>query len=293
MKIVSYKSIVKRSCCALIIIALLEIVFRMLLIFPVYDADAAVGYWIRPNQKGSYLLRNDWVFNDQSMGVGQLFRGTRNFDLLLVGDSVVLGGNPLQQRDKLGPTLARNTGWSVWPLSAGSWAMQNELVFIQRHSGILKQVDAVAFVFNSGDFGVPSSWASEITHPRSYPRSYLWYAIRKCCFKPNTVPPKGLLVTPRDPLEMWDAFNAQSKIPVIAIAYSQLDESGDSCNWVPLSFRKTGNWFCYRDLRPDAGRAYRDGVHPTRTGDERLAEFISSATRSYMAIKMPARSSVP
>ncbi len=64
--------------------------------FPVYDSDREIGYVLRPNQSGTFLQKNAQVVNDQSMSTTKWApNGSR--DLLLIGDSVVLGGNPLTQ----------------------------------------------------------------------------------------------------------------------------------------------------------------------------------------------------
>lgn len=266
----------------LILVFVMELLARSVLDFPLYSADSSVGYWLNPDQSGSFLFKNDWAFNDKSMGVANKFVETKNFDLLLVGDSVVLGGNPLRQNDKLGPILSRNTGWSVWPISAGSWAMQNELAFLDRNSSILNHIDAIVFVFNSGDFGKPSSWSSEMTHPRSYPRSYLWYLFRKYFFRSNEAPTKQYRVAPRDVLQMWNNFNLDSKVPVIAIGYPALDELNEDCNWIPLDFKKAGHWFCYDASEQHFAGDYRDGIHPSKSGDEKLAKFLQAVIQKSM-----------
>lgn len=255
----------------------IEIILRALLNFPLYDADSTVGYWVKPNQRGTYLLDHDWAFNSNSMGVSEEFRPSRNFDLLIVGDSLVLGGNPLRQADKLGPIVARNTGWSVWPVSAGSWAMQNELAFLNRNRSIVERVDAIIFVVNSGDFAKPSSWASQITHPRTYPRSFVWYLFEKCCYSSNVIAPKGLLVPDQDVLGAWKAFNKVSSVPVIVIAYPALNEVNKCCSWVPTKFATTGRWFCYHQPQSGFAEYYRDDVHPNVAGDFRLAKFVQAA----------------
>lgn len=257
-----------------------ELFLRIALDFPLYNADSVVGYWLKPRQHGVFLFNRDWSFNDDSMGVEHNFEATRNFDLLLVGDSIVLGGNPLRQKDKLGPTLSRETGWSVWPISAASWAMQNELTFLSRHDEMLKRVDGIVFVFNSGDFGAPSSWASEITHPRKYPKSYIWYAFEKCCVAPNSVTDSNLLVAKRDVVEMWYQFNKSSRVPILAVAYPARDEAEKNCNWVPIEFRRVGNWVCY--VNSSNNDYFRDNIHPSALGDARLASFLRVMITHYM-----------
>lgn len=150
-----------------------------LLSFPLYLADPYVGYWPAPGQSGSFLNRNRWFFNDRSMGVEEPFRPGPQRDVLLVGDSIVLGGNPLDQAQRLGPRLTKLTGHQHWPLSAGSWALLNEIHVLKRNMDIVERSDAIVFVLNSEDFGQASSWACDITHPREQPAVALVYLVRK------------------------------------------------------------------------------------------------------------------
>src|ERR1035438_8247662 len=71
--------------------------------FPTYLTDSEIGYLPRPNQSGSFLHINDWVFNDRSMGTAAAWDSSKRPNLLLIGNSVVMGGNPYAQKDKLGP----------------------------------------------------------------------------------------------------------------------------------------------------------------------------------------------
>ena len=90
--------------------------------FPLYEANALIGYIPAANQKGSFLNSHDWQFNEKHMGAGAFVTSAKS-DVLLVG------GNPLGEVERLGPQLAKVTSQSVWPISAGSWALRNELAY--------------------------------------------------------------------------------------------------------------------------------------------------------------------
>jgi len=53
---------------------------------------------------------------------------------------------------------------------------------LQAHPDIVKQVDQLIFVLNSGDFGEASSWRCEYTHPRSKPILATYYLIKRYDF---------------------------------------------------------------------------------------------------------------
>lgn len=102
--------------------------------FPLYDANAQIGYIPAANQQGSFLNKNDWQFNALHMGA-PAFAPDPARDVLLVGDSLVYGGNTYRQPERLGPALQtllqERGGGQVWPISAGSWALRNELAYMR------------------------------------------------------------------------------------------------------------------------------------------------------------------
>lgn len=137
--------------------------------YPLYQASERLGYVPAPNQSGAFLRTRRWVFNEISMGAGPFTPGP-GCNLLLVGDSIVLGGNGFDQPQKLGPQLEQLIACRVWPISAGSWALLNELAYLDLHKAdVLPRVERIVFVSNSGDFGEPSVWSSEATHPTHRP----------------------------------------------------------------------------------------------------------------------------
>ncbi|MDB5694599.1 MAG: hypothetical protein JWN21_142 [Sphingomonas bacterium] len=61
---------------------------------PLYRADRRIGYIPVPNQAGAFVWTNGWAFNDLSMGTPRRFVAGLPRRVLLIGDSIVLGGNP-------------------------------------------------------------------------------------------------------------------------------------------------------------------------------------------------------
>jgi hypothetical protein len=251
---------------------------------PVYRADSEIGYIPAPNQSGTFLNTHRWRFNEYSMGAGPFFPESGRFNLLLVGDSIVLGGNPLSEQDRLGPQLEKLTGWQVWPASAGSWALQNELTYLHLHPGVLERVDALALVLNSGDFDGPSSWSSGLTHPLSHPFPGLLYLARKHILRSVTLPPAALHVAPRDWRADLRALSGKFGKPVVILLYPSLAEVGDGKALDAALYSRIP------DLTANAGQRamvvrvadsgewnlslYRDEIHPTERGNARLADII-------------------
>ena len=257
--------------------------------FPLYDANAVVGYIPAARQQGSFLNRNKWEFNSLHMGAAE-FTPSAALDVLLIGDSIVFGGNSYQHQAQLGPALqailqSSHPGGAVWPISAGSWALRNELAWLRTNPQVVARVDRVLFVVNSGDFGEATSWNCEATHPRKKPVFALGYLFNKYVFAfvrcgriPNElkVPPgnlaaeltlflntygdKTLFVLYPDRAEALNAALAESHFaPYIAL----LKSSG-----ARNIFQLAGNERLQASF-------YKDDIHPTPEGNQVLAGILA------------------
>lgn len=248
--------------------------------FPLYHADSRIGYIPAPSQSGSFMATNDWAFNEFSMGTPRPFAVSEATDILLVGDSVVYGGNPYKQQDRLGPQLEAATGATVWPISAGSWGLQNELTWLADHSNVAKSVDHIVFVLNSGDYGLPSSWRSEESHPRYRPTSSLWYLVTKYLLKPVTQDsPADLIVQPRDWRADFAAFAASVDTPITVLLYPSRDPSDDDdlALGIELALLGADSVVPVSEDPAWSEAMYRDAIHPTAAGTSELARIIAES----------------
>lgn len=272
---------------ALALVALLvavEIAFRLagVLNFPLFSAGPPYGYIPQPNQRGAFLHKNDWVFNELSMGSARRFETPgAAIDTLLVGDSIVSGGNPYRQADRLGPQLEKHLGGRVWPISANSWAMANELTYIRVNPEVARHTDRFVFITNSEDFGAPSIWRSPVTHPTKRPLSAIVYVVQK-----KLVRPQAALKTPYSPREAWQAFRSAHTQPVIVAAYPNRAEAADAklrASQLLTPLRElVGPNTQVIDVGADPRWAkvrYRDNIHPAPEGTALLATIISDATK--------------
>jgi len=267
--------------CILCLVAA-EALARVVFDFPLYEADDELGYWPRANQEGAFLFRNDWAFNSTSLGVEKEFQPSAKLDVLLVGDSIVYGGNELQQAQKLGPMLQQETGWAVWPAGAGSWALQNELTFLGRHPELVAGSDVIAFVVNSGDFGSPSEWRSAFTHPREKPPIFLIYLFQRYVLPLDPPPASPMPVRRADLLAWWTDFATSTNKPLIVFAYSNQGELAQRCTWVPRHLMARGSWYCYDGKKLPGTAGFRDDIHPSVRGNQVLAGQIAQAIRANM-----------
>lgn len=252
---------------------------------PLYMANNKIGYIPVPNQSGAFMHINTWRINEYSMGAGPFKPDPAIFNLLLVGDSIVTGGNPLADPERLGPQLEKQTGWQVWPISAGSWALQNELTYLRQHPDVLNNVDAIVIVSNSGDFDGPSSWASDLNQPLHHPFPGLLYVIRK-------------YLLPRPPLHVMPEMKVQNRDwrvdlhklsqsfhkPIYIFMYPDVEELHDHVRLekqlyakIPLIQAQVDDAvriFKVADKSKWNDSLYRDAIHPNRNGNAVLASIL-------------------
>lgn len=251
-----------------------EIAARALYQIPYYRPSATTGYELVPGQTGTFMATSDWQVNDLGMPTAAEFAPSAAFDVLLIGDSIVHGTVSTPQSQQLAETLARDTGWSVWPVATKSWALQNQLAFLRERPQLAKGADAVVFVLTGEDFGNPSEWRNDLWHLREAPDLFLPYLLERYLGgKPEMREPIAP-VAPRDVLRDWARFNEQAEVPVHAIAYEGIPESGTNCAFVPDGFREYAEWSCVdapRDLGPGG---MRDIAHPSAEGIRALAAII-------------------
>ncbi len=256
--------------------------------FPIYDANSVIGYIPTANQKGIFLNKNNWQFNALHMGAPEFFP-TSASDILLVGDSIVLGGNPLDQSERLGAQLQNATSKSIWPISAGSWSLLNELAYLRSNPEVVQQIDSIIFVLNSGDFVEASSWKCELTHPRHKPTLALWYLFNKYVYSFETcdVVPEGLQVPPGN---VWDEladFLKTTKLKPLYIIYPDKSESLDAelrnKNFTPNLTKLSsmqGKIILVADDKRWQANYYRDVIHPSAEGNAVLAKIIADGIKA-------------
>ena len=193
------------------------------------------------------------------------------------------------KEDRLGQQLARISHEPVWSISAGSWALRNELTYLRLHSEVVNSADKIIFILNSGDFGDASSWSCEYTHPRSYPLFASLYLFKRYIYLPNTdcngIPPKELLV----PSGNWkyefskEFLKPESKNKEIIIflyptknelannKLEYLETMGEEI--IKIRHHHLAVYSLGRDSRWSVD-LYKDAIHPSVAGMQELAKII-------------------
>ncbi len=167
--------------------------------FPTYSADDRIGYMINPNQSGKFLEKNAWIFNNRGMGVAEPWNPALRPNLLLIGNSVVMGGNPYNQPDKLGPRLQalEDGSFAVWPIAVGGWSDVNETVYLEENPDVAASANFFVWEYMAGGLTGLSQWRGDYVFPRSPPACATWYVLRRYVlpkfirFNMSELPPTG------------------------------------------------------------------------------------------------------
>ncbi|MFT4080247.1 hypothetical protein [Rhodomicrobium sp.] len=252
---------------------------------PVRSANPTTGYIPLANQSGRFLL-NDWTINNLSMISRKTYPGERE-PIIVAGDSVVFGGNPLAQSERVGERLDAISPFDVFAIADGSWSFKNELAYFISSKKLIGSPKKIVFVLNSADFDAPSSWRCNSTHPTSSPVSHLYFAVRKYAFPDcEASTPSELVVKDPDLVEEVNKFlDDYRDTDVSIVLYPTTDEfkSGESFRGkLTGSEERFSRKIKIVDLveiyRGDASawnlRFYKDEIHPNAEGAAALANFI-------------------
>lgn len=266
--------------------------------FPIYALDDHVGYQPQPAQSGRFLGTNRWVFNDRGLGVEAPWRPSDKTDVVVIGNSVVLGGNPYDQQDKLAPLIQAQLGAScaVWPVATGGWSTVNELRFLERNPDIVAATDFFVWEYMAHGMTRPTLWRGDELFPTRRPLWATGYLLRKLYFEHFPPSFKQAPATAASVAENYARFEAMvAKLsrtggrqpPGIVFLYpdrNQLEGARLGLEW--LSDRPQVNRIAAAHglLVVDVASQpqwvdalYRDDVHPTREGNAVLADILARA----------------
>ncbi|NEO25407.1 MAG: SGNH/GDSL hydrolase family protein [Kamptonema sp. SIO4C4] len=269
--------------------------------------DAQTGYRFQPNQSvirlgnqikyNQYSQRSDLL---SSVANEQLFR------ILMVGDSVLNGGSPIDQSETMSEQLEQKlqqTGQPVEVLnaSAGSWGIGNQWGYIQKFGTF--DSDVLILQIGTHDLTQPTSTSSRVGRDPNYPNQkpllalqevWVRYLLPRSPFAthseiPPTLDPEQQFQKNLGYLEQIIQTARQDNIPVLVL-YTP--------NWVDVlpkphtppykppffRFLETNNipvidtHAAWSSLPPDTVKGYfRDSVHLTPQGNDAIATLIQTA----------------
>ncbi|MFM9916354.1 MAG: hypothetical protein ACKVOX_11145 [Rhizobacter sp.] len=272
--------------------------------FPVYVRDSQFGYAPEPNQAGRFLRQNQWVFNDRSMGVEARWQPSARTDILLIGNSIVLGGNPYDQKDKLAPLMQARlrSSCAVWPVAAGGWTNVNEFRFLESHADVVAGADFFVWEYMAYQMGDMNPWVRETAHPTDRPIWATGYVVRKALDQRFPSTPRFVLQDPAQAAGNYARFEAMitrlveasgRKPAGIIFLYpdqQQLALARSGAEWLPdraeverLAARQGVLLLDITGFSQWTAAMYKDGIHPTREGNSVLASILSDAVRKRSA----------
>jgi hypothetical protein len=268
--------------------------------FPTYLRDDQFGYIPKPNQAGRFLQRNEWVFNDRSMGVATPWQASDRTDILLVGNSIVLGGNAYNQSDKLAPLMQSQlrASCSVWPVAAGGWATVNEFRYLDRQPDVVAGANFFVWEYMANQMGGLASWSRSTLHPLERPLWLTGYVVGKALDQRFPTAARFEVKAPSDEAPYFAEFEtmlerltqASGRRPAgVIFLYpdlQQLEMARAGKEWLPdraevqrLAARHGVMLIDLAAMPQWKAGLYKDGVHPSVEGNAVMATILANEIR--------------
>ena len=288
-----------------LLFALTELGVRVagLVDMPTYVLDSHFGYAPRPSQAGRFLTQNSWVFNDRGMGVAADWNPLQDrTDVVLIGNSIVLGGNTYDQKDKIAPQMQSRlkASCAIWPVAAGGWTTVNEYRFMERHPDIVSGVDFFVWEYMAHQIGGVNPTVRETSHPTHLPAWATGYVIHKAMDQRFPATPRFELPRADEAAQNYDQFDAMlgklvkasGRLPAGVIFlypdFEQLAAARRGVDWLPDRQRMeklaAKNGIVLIDIAASplwTAEMYKDGIHPTKDGNAVLASILADTVRKY------------
>jgi len=271
---------------------------------PTYTVNDQIGFMINPSQSGNFLNKNHWVFNNRSMGVAARWNPTERPNLLLIGNSIVMGGNPYDQPNKLGPLLQQRIGsaYAVWPIAVGGWTNVNETVYLQNNPDVASAANFFVWEYMRGGLSDLSRWRGDYIWPRHRPLCATWYVFRRylwphlAAVNMSELPPIGAT----NPVYLHQfaaevetlSKTTKRATPGIILLYpvkADYIAFKQGIEWLPERAKIEKICADNHLVLVDVSRSplwnenlYRGGTHPTAEGNAILARILSAAIRANL-----------
>jgi hypothetical protein len=250
-----------------------------LLAIPLFVADPVARYRQKPSQQGAFRGRNIWRHDCNGMRVDGDIACLAGRDVI-VGDSVVDGGNHVSQADTIAARLTAATGHPVYPVACPGWALDNELAALEALPE-WREARRLIFVLNTGDFDVTARLGDPFSFPTSYPRFALVWLLRRVAARrfPAVFGRPHEQADPHCRARNLDRFGQLAKAfgrEIVIVRYPMKDQDLTREAYFDALAQTSPNVRVI-DLANAAGwdaRCYRDHIHPTAGGLAVLCNFI-------------------
>ncbi len=285
---------------------------------PLYDTDPGWEYAVRPgvyHRFGNTVSVNRWHM--RSPDVDKRKSDPNELRILIMGDSVVNGGSPTDDRE-LATTLIQQSLAAelkrpvrVLNISAGSWGPTNLLEYTKAHGTF--DADIAVIVLNSLDYGDEPTYAPL---GAEMPTSKPWLAIQEglANYVPRAIEKvRGVQPAPdtdlNPPPERAERTLASIRslvtrlradgIRVAAVQHMRRDleikksplighaKLGGELRSLGVPIFQTDAWFRAHDA--DVPSVWRDDIHPSAAGQRGLASVLAEAVLAARALPAPTR----
>lgn len=270
----------------IISIVSLELTSRLLDLdnFPLYEKSDEAGYFFKKNQSGIFFGNNEWFINNYGMIAKSDYINNDEHKILLIGDSIVYGGNNTKQMNRVGMILEDITSIPVFSIAAGSWAFENELIYLNKLNLNLNN-KKIIFILNSGDFGKKSRWDCEKNHPTQKPDFLMYYLLTKyvidyeCNYQDlyqNTSPNINWQIFLKHTIQK---INLDS---IYIILYPNRNELINGYNFRDeiSQLKRVNGGIKIFNFNKISNEMYRDPIHPNILGNKLLATYISDIIKN-------------
>ena len=259
---------------------------------PLYEAEENGHYSLIPNQQGKFLNKNEWFVNSSG------FNNDREIDskkpyIMLVGDSVVYGGNPVDYKDRIGYRLEKELSQNVYVGALGGWSLYNEMQFINKNIDTAKKAKMLVIQYDNGDlYRLAKINKDRVTHPTERPLLAIDFYIRKYILPKlmdKSIDPELPPIPKNSPSDgKWEneLLAISEKVPgkILFVLYPSQDSFSDKKLWAKQTLEiknfinKNPNNFDYIDIANIPSwnlQMYRDGIHPNVQGNSLIAKEIA------------------
>lgn len=284
--------------------------------FPVYEVHPEVGYLYRPSQRGSFLNSRAWAVNERSMPTAHAWQPAEMPNILVIGNSVVAGGNPFDLQERIAAVMERLlTGRArVWPIAVGGWSTVNEISYLESFPDVARAADFFVWLHVPGGLEARARWLGDDVFPRRKPIWATAYAFRRYVAPRLGLDPVHLRLGEPifdessslsgtgdycENLERFDralsnlAAATGRRVPGVLLLYptlEQLDTARRGQEWVAeradleASAARHGIRIVDLTREPVWNRLdYRDTIHPTNDGNMALARILVGAIETSQA----------
>ena len=252
--------------------------------FALFERGGPSYYKMASNQKGRFRRSFNWLYDQRGMRTNVDIDSLRGH-VILLGDSVVDGGNALDQSQTLAALLTKVSGQIVYPVACHGWALGNELEALAEMPE-WQEARQLIWIVNTGDFDDLCKGGSEYSFPTRRPFWLLLWLIRRYLYRTNPIwwpwrRPEVVAVERSDlrtaAVARFAEVAAQFSGEIILLRYPMCGPNvtregfydvlaGVKPGIRQITIGHTSDWGC---------NCYMDHIHPNAYGVELIAEEIA------------------